>query len=178
MSSTEIKMTSNRPYLLRAIYEWLLDNDVTPQLLVNADHPNVKVPRQFVEDGRVVLNVNPSAISHFSIGNTSIEFSARFSGTPYQISLPMSSVMAIFARENGQGMAFSEESLLEDEEWDEESDQISGAEIREDEGSTAKVVADKPALSTVKKAPVSEKESVSKEKSTPSKGKPQLKIVK
>ena len=99
-------MTSNRPYLMRAIYEWILDNDMTPHVLIDADLPNVEVPRQYVEEGRIVLNVSPNAIQQFGIDNDSLGFSARFGGKPFAIYAPINAVRAIYAAENSEGMMF------------------------------------------------------------------------
>lgn len=102
-------MTSNRPYLIRALYEWLVDNELTPYLLVDADQPQVEVPREFVEGGRIVLNINPRAISNLELGNDWISFSARFRGVLEDVLLPPSAVLGIYAKENGQGMLFAVE---------------------------------------------------------------------
>jgi stringent starvation protein B len=102
-------MTSNRPYLIRALYEWIADNNLTPHILVNAELPNVEVPQNYVHDGRIVINISPSAVRNLQLGNDSIEFSGRFAGTPHDIYIPSIAVMAIYARENGQGMVFGEE---------------------------------------------------------------------
>lgn len=102
-------MTSTRPYLLRALHEWMLDNQLTPQLVVDAHSADVQVPRQFVQDGRIVLNVSTSAVRHLVLGNEFVEFSARFSGSPFQVSVPVANVSAIVARENGAGMSFPPE---------------------------------------------------------------------
>lgn len=103
-------MTSNRPYLIRALYEWITDNGLTPHLLVNAEQANVEVPKQYIHEGRIVLNVSSSAVRDLQLGNEWIEFSARFGGTPHVIRVPAGAVVAIYARENGQGMVFSEET--------------------------------------------------------------------
>ncbi|GEK08813.1 ClpXP protease specificity-enhancing factor [Pseudoalteromonas sp. McH1-7] len=109
-------MTSNRPYLLRAFYEWIVDNECTPHLVVNADYPSVQVPAQFVQEGQIVLNVNPSAVTNFSMDNHAISFNARFSGQPMQVYVPNGAVLAIYARENGEGTVFTpEEEVFEDE---------------------------------------------------------------
>ena len=105
-------MTSNRPYLIRAINEWILDNGMTPHLLVDTDAEDVTVPEQFVEDGRIVLNISPSAVKNLIIGNEFVEFNARFGGTPFQLFIPVFSVLAVYARENGLGMIFPEETDL------------------------------------------------------------------
>jgi len=102
-------MTSNRPYLIRAIHEWLTDNQCTPHLLVDAEAQGVEVPRQHVKDGKIVLNLGPSAVEDLRIGNEEISFMARFGGVAQQVSIPVTAVLAIYARENGRGMMFSEE---------------------------------------------------------------------
>ena len=102
-------MTSTRPYLLRAMHEWMLDNDLTPQLVVDARSDDAHIPRQYVKDDRIVLNVSPSAVRHLSIGNDRVEFMARFAGTPFQVSVAPGHVLAIIARENGAGMSFPDE---------------------------------------------------------------------
>lgn len=102
-------MTSNRPYLMRAINEWLLDNQLTPHLLVNADVQGVEVPNNFIEDGKIVLNIGPHAVEGLRISNEEVTFLARFSGVSQLISFPVSAVLAIYARENGRGMMFNED---------------------------------------------------------------------
>ncbi len=102
-------MTSNRPYLIRALYEWIADNGLTPHLLVNAELAGVDVPAQYVHEGRIVLNIGAAAVQSLRLGNDLLEFSARFGGAPLWIHLPPLAVMAIYARENGQGMVFGEE---------------------------------------------------------------------
>jgi len=102
-------MTSSRPYLIRALYEWIIDNGSTPYILVDAEDEQVIVPRQFVEGGKIVLNINPSAVQNLELGNQFVELDARFSGSPMHVSVPVASVLAIYARENGKGMVFSEE---------------------------------------------------------------------
>nr|WP_144401592.1 ClpXP protease specificity-enhancing factor [Isoalcanivorax pacificus] len=99
-------MTPNRPYLIRAVYEWICDNGLTTHLLVDAEYPGVHVPREFINNGQIVLNVAPAAVQQFVAGNDLISFSARFSGRPMQIEIPVNAVLAVFARENGEGMAF------------------------------------------------------------------------
>lgn len=96
---------STRPYLIRAIHEWCTDQGLTPHLVVLADD-TVQVPRQYVQDGRIILNVSATATSGLELGNDWIVFSARFGGVPHEIMVPVDRVMAIYARENGQGMAF------------------------------------------------------------------------
>jgi stringent starvation protein B len=96
---------STRPYLVRALYEWCTDNGFTPYVAVMVDE-TVQVPREYVKDGEIVLNVSFDATSSLKLGNDFIEFKARFGGKPRDIMVPMDRVMAIYARENGQGMAF------------------------------------------------------------------------
>lgn len=102
-------MTSSRPYLIRAIHEWLVDNGLTPQIAVRADVPGVDVPRAYVSDGQVVLNISTTAVQGLALGNEWIEFRARFSGNPYHVRIPVQAVLAVAARENGAGMSFPEE---------------------------------------------------------------------
>lgn len=102
-------MTSNRPYLIRALHEWIADNDLTPHLLVDATQSGVCVPREYVADGRIVLNVAASAVHGLVLGDESVSFSARFGGRPFPVELPVSAVLGIYARENGHGMLFAEE---------------------------------------------------------------------
>lgn len=106
-------MTSNRPYLIRALYEWLVDNQLTPYILVDAERDDVNVPSQFVEQGRIVLNVSPSAVRDLQLGNEAISFSARFGGQPQHILLPPEAVLGVYARENGKGMLFPDEADIE-----------------------------------------------------------------
>lgn len=102
-------MNSSRPYLIRAIHEWILDNGMTPHILVDASGDDTVVPREHVNEGRIVLNIAPSAVHGLVIGNEQIVFSARFGGRPMEVFVPARSVLAIYARENGQGMMFGEE---------------------------------------------------------------------
>lgn len=102
-------MTPRRPYLLRAFYDWLVDNDLTPHLVVDATLPGVKVPMEFVSDGQIVLNVAPRAVGNLELGNEAISFSARFSGRPHTVIVPLYAAMAIYARENGAGTMFEPE---------------------------------------------------------------------
>lgn len=109
-------MTPNRPYLLRAFFDWIVDNQCTPHLVVNADFPAVQVPTQFVQDGQIVLNISPSAVTNFAMDNQQLSFNARFGGQPMQVYVPMGAVLAIYARENGEGTVFTAEEFIEDEE--------------------------------------------------------------
>ncbi len=107
-------MTSLKPYLIRSIYEWIIDNDLTPHLLVDAKDTRAILPQEFIEDGKIVLNIRPEAIQGLYLGNEDIEFNARFSGKPMHIATPISAVLAIYAKENGKGMIFDQEDT-EDE---------------------------------------------------------------
>jgi stringent starvation protein B len=121
-------MTPNRPYLLRAFYEWIVDNDCTPHLVVNAEYPAVQVPVQFVQDGQIVLNISPSAVTQFDMDNQQLSFNARFSGQPMQVYVPMGAVLAIYARENGEGTVFTQETFPEyDEEQQVETETVTEA---------------------------------------------------
>lgn len=102
---SEIQTTSTQPYLIRAWFEWCNDNGLTPYLSVRADR-TVQVPREFVKDGEIVLNISYDATNALKLGNDYIEFTARFGGVPREIMIPVSRVVAIFARETGQGMGF------------------------------------------------------------------------
>ncbi|RUO37558.1 ClpXP protease specificity-enhancing factor [Aliidiomarina shirensis] len=109
-------MTPKRPYILRALYEWLVENDLTPHLVVDAEYPYVEVPQQFVQDGQIVLNVLPGAIQGLVMGNDHVTFRTRFNGQDQKIVLPIGSVLAIYARENGAGTIFEpEDGLIVDE---------------------------------------------------------------
>ena len=108
-------MTSNRPYFIRALNDWILDNGMTPHLLVDAEFPGAVVPRRFVQDGRIVLNISPAAVQGLVLGLEEIVFSARFSGKPEDIRVPVAGVLAIYARENGKGMIFPEEEKQEEQ---------------------------------------------------------------
>ena len=109
-------MTSNRPYLMRAMYEWILDNELTPHVMIDAEMAGVEVPRQYVEDGKIILNVSPSAVQGFEIDNECLGFSARFAGKPYNIYAPMNAIRAVYAAENNEGMMFDKlpESEVDD----------------------------------------------------------------
>ena len=103
-------MTSHRPYLLRALYEWIADNDMTPHLLVDAGQPGVQVPPHTIRDGKVVLNIAARAVSTLELGNDAERFTARIGGVSHPVSVPVSAVLAIYARETGQGMALPEDT--------------------------------------------------------------------
>ena len=109
MTDDDSPMTSHRPYLLRALYEWIADNGMTPHLLVDATRADVQVPKGAVKDGRIVLNIADRAVSGLEMSNELIRFSARFGGVSQTVSVPVGAVLAIYARETGQGMALPDE---------------------------------------------------------------------
>ncbi|MDO9617797.1 MAG: ClpXP protease specificity-enhancing factor [Pseudomonas sp.] len=117
-------MKSSRPYLVRALYEWIVDNDCTPHLLVNAEFAGVQVPAGFASDGQIVLNVSPTAVRHLHMDNEAVSFEGRFAGVPQSLYIPAAAVLAIYARENGQGMVFdAESSMLDAEEIEDPGEQ-------------------------------------------------------
>ncbi len=102
-------MTSSRPYLIRALYEWISDNGMTPYILVNAENDDAVVPVEYVDNGKIVLNISGSAVQNLQLGDSLLELDARFSGNPMHVSVPVGAVLAIYARENGKGMVFTED---------------------------------------------------------------------
>lgn len=104
-----MEMTSSRPYLLQAIFDWVVDNGCTPYLLVNAEYPGVIVPAQHIKDGQIVLNISPTAVASLHMDKSGVAFNARFSGVAMDIYAPIGSLLGIYARENGQGMLFEPE---------------------------------------------------------------------
>ncbi|MBU2876623.1 MULTISPECIES: ClpXP protease specificity-enhancing factor [Alteromonadaceae] len=107
-------MTSNQPYLLRAFYEWIVDNDLTPYLVVDATVPGTNVPQEHVHDGQIVLNVSPGACVKLNLGDADVSFEARFGGVARQLVVPTHAVLAIYAKENGAGTVFTPEENLTD----------------------------------------------------------------
>lgn len=99
-------MSSSKSYIIKALYDWIIDNNCTPYVLVDAFCEDVEVPQDYVKDGQIVLNISPNAITGLSVDKTALKFSARFGGIPTQIFAPMKSLLGIYARENGQGMMF------------------------------------------------------------------------
>ena len=98
-----------RPYLLRALLEWIVDGELTPYLLVNVDSSDIRVPAEYVTDGRIVLNISPMAVRNLEVGNDMLSFDGRFGGRPFPVAVPLANVMAIYAKETGEGMMFEEE---------------------------------------------------------------------
>ena len=113
-------MLSNKPYLLRAFYEWIVDSGCTPLLTVNANSPRVSVPTEFVENGEIALNISPDAIRDLKITNKHVEFRASFSGIVHIITAPITAILAIYTQENGQGMFFDPEEFDENA-WEEQA---------------------------------------------------------
>ena len=107
-------MTSTKPYFIRALYEWIVDNNCTPHLVVDTTDPRCQVPVQFVKNNSIVLNVAPSAVRNLELGAEYVTFGARFGGMPHELLIPITSVRAIFARENNQGLAFEDEPAATD----------------------------------------------------------------
>ena len=133
-------MTPSRPYLIRSLNEWINDNNMTPYIVVDAGIQGVRVPEDFVTNGQIILNVSPSAVNDFVVDNEAIEFKARFGGVPMQVFVPVIAVMAIYAKENGQGMVFGAEPGAP-----EPPDPDSGSKAKETSSQ-----AGKPALKIVK----------------------------
>ncbi|MEE3878587.1 ClpXP protease specificity-enhancing factor [Vibrio sp. YYF0003] len=156
------KMTARRPYMLRAFYDWLVDNDLTPHLVVDATMPGVRVPVEFIQDGQIILNIAPRAVGNLELGNDAITFNARFSGRPHSVIVPVYAVQAIYARENGAGTMFEPEEAytnIEEETMEEEQS---------------------PSFTTVSDdAQVADSESGDSESEAPRpKGKPSLRVIK
>lgn len=155
-------MTARRPYMLRAFYDWLVDNDLTPHLVVDATMPGVRVPVEFIQDGQIILNIAPRAVGNLELGNDAITFHARFSGRPHSVIVPVYAVQAIYARENGAGTMFEPEEAytnIEEETLEEEQS---------------------PSFTTVSDdAQVADSESGDSESEAPRpKGKPSLRVIK
>ncbi|MBR9873879.1 MAG: ClpXP protease specificity-enhancing factor [Vibrionaceae bacterium] len=156
------KMTARRPYMLRAFYDWLVENDLTPHLVVDATMPGVRVPVEFIQDGQIILNIAPRAVGNLELGNDAITFHARFSGRPHSVIVPVYAVQAIYARENGAGTMFEPEEAytnIEEETMEEEQS---------------------PSFTTVSDdAQVADSESGDSESEAPRpKGKPSLRVIK
>ncbi len=156
-------MTPRRPYMLRAFYDWLVDNDLTPHLVVAAELPGVRVPMEFVQDGQIILNIAPRAVGNLELGNEAITFNARFSGRPHSVIVPLYAVQAIYARENGAGTMFEPEDAYMGE-YEEE-----GIYETQDEESS---------LSVAEEAEDIESPHSDDEPPRPTKGRPSLRVVK
>lgn len=168
-------MKSSRPYIARALYEWLLDNELTPHLVVDATQPGVEVPRQFVQNGQIVLNVAPTAVRDLFMENQAIGFNARFGGQPMQVMIPTPALIAIYARENGAGMVFGHEPELTPLEGEEEAADEASSPSKPTLAATESTgESDSASEETSTKTP----ESGSESKDKPSKKKPSLRVVK
>ena len=108
------QLSPRRPYLLRAFYEWLLDNQLTPHLVVDVTLPGVSVPMEYARDGQIVLNIAPRAVGNLELANDEVRFNARFGGVPRQVAVPLAAVLAIYARENGAGTMFEPEAAYDE----------------------------------------------------------------
>ncbi len=107
-------MTSSRPYLIRALYEWINDNGLTPYVLVDTAFEGVQVPQQHIHDGRIVLNIGPRAVQELDLGNDGVFFSARFNGVSMVVRVPIEAILSIYAMESGEGMVFSDSDHSDD----------------------------------------------------------------
>jgi len=126
-----MQMTSSRPYLVRAMYQWICDNGLTPYLLVDATVADCIVPVEHIQDGKIILNILPVAVNGLVLGDEAVTFSARFSGKSESIYIPIDAVLAVYARENGQGMMFTEEA---DNTSQDKDAQITTASTSDDDG--------------------------------------------
>jgi stringent starvation protein B len=157
-------MLSSRPYLARALYEWLLDNQQTPYIVVDAERDGVQVPGQFVQNGQIVLNIAPTAVRDLSLANDAVTFSARFGGQPMQVIVPCEAMIALYARENGVGMVFGHEPVMPGYQ------EAAPADETQDDG-------ERPALESVDGNTESESgESAGED--TPRKGRASLRVIK
>ena len=140
-------MTPTRPYLIRAFYEWIVDNKCTPHLVVNTDNDYVEVPEDYIENDQIVLNISMSAVQSLALDNDAISFEARFNGIVHSIYVPVKAVMAIYAKENGRGMVFSQDDgeLPPGDDDDSDGHQKGGTK-----GSGGKKSSGKPHLTIVK----------------------------
>ena len=117
-------MTSSRPYIIRALYDWILENQCTPYVLVDAFGKGVEVPQEHVKDGQIVLNISPAAVQSISIANEAMDFDGRFGGIPKKVVVPIRSILGIYAKENGQGMMFESDDTPDPPEPSEEPSNI------------------------------------------------------
>lgn len=166
-------MTPKRPYILRAFYEWMLENDLTPHLVVDANLPGVQVPLEYVQNGQIILNIAPQAVGQLELGNDAIRFNARFAGKPQVVIVPMMAAHAIYAQENGNGTLFEPEEGYELT----QATEYTSFETKERSLTNARDKADEPSS----KANLSDVSDTSeKPTETPPRpsGKPSLKIVK
>jgi len=161
VDSSSMKMSSNKPYLVGAYYDWISDNDLTPYIVVDVNVYGVLVPMAYVNDGQIVLNIASSAVGTIALGADAIEFSARFGGKLEHISVPYGAIAAIYAKENGVGTSLPIEHPSDEENA-----------VKEELDSNTKASKPKPSLSSV----ASTAKTIDSKKST--KGKPSLKVIK
>lgn len=121
-------MRTSRPYLIRALYEWIVDNQLTPYVLVNAEMPGVDVPTQYIAEGKIILNISPRAVQNLHISNQALEFDASFSGVPLNVYAPIKAILAIYTHENGRGMVFDAEE--EDDDGESHNDMLGAHEVK------------------------------------------------
>lgn len=152
-------MTARRPYMLRAFYDWLVDNDLTPHLVVQATLAGVRVPQEFIQDGQIILNIAPRAVGNLELGNDTISFNARFGGRPHSVIVPLCAVLAIYARENGAGTMFEPEEAYtnipgveqeEDDVWLDEEHSVTQPEVDFDHDPEPPRPKGRPSLRVVK----------------------------
>ncbi|NTS75914.1 ClpXP protease specificity-enhancing factor [Catenovulum sp. SM1970] len=163
-------MTSCKPYLVRALYDWILDNQCTPYILVDAEYPMVQVPREYVKQGQIVLNVAPQSTGNFVIGDDEIEFNARFGGQARHLIIPIEAVLFIYSKETGEGMPFPPEQHPEVTE-----EPLDSEELVDLEPTTTVSEAKKPSLSPVE---ASETAKPSSDKPKDKKSRNHLKVIK
>ncbi|MCG6656441.1 ClpXP protease specificity-enhancing factor [Halomonas campisalis] len=159
-------MLSSRPYIARGLYEWLLDNEQTPYIVVDAEQAGVRVPRQFVQNGQIVLNVGPTAVRDLHIENDAITFHARFGGQPMQVVVPMPALVALYARENGVGMVFGHEPVMPAPAAQEPEEEVSS---------------ERPGLASVERDSAEDapgEEGEAGDEAPPTKGRPSLRVIK
>lgn len=146
MTAATANMTPTKPYLVRAIYDWIIDNRCTPYVLVDAKRPNVRVPLSVIKEGQVVLNLAPRAVDRLDLGLEDIRFSARFQGISHQVIVPIGAVLAVYAQENGQGMMFP----ADEEEQGEQTEATVEQPVAGDEDNVVRPIRERPALRIVK----------------------------
>lgn len=134
------EMLVQRPYLMRAFYNWIVDSECTPHIIVDATQANVEVPQQFVEDGKIVLNIAPQSVIQFSMDDHAVAFNARFSGKPMEIYVPLCAIEGIYARENGAGTIFPEEPAYQALDTTLEKPSIEQSEPKENKRPTLTIV--------------------------------------
>ncbi|MBK4715351.1 MULTISPECIES: ClpXP protease specificity-enhancing factor [Tenebrionibacter/Tenebrionicola group] len=133
------QLTPRRPYLLRAFYDWLLDNQLTPHLVVDVTLPGVNVPMEYARDGQIVLNIAPRAVGNLELGDDEVRFNARFGGVPRQVNVPLAAVLAIYARENGAGTMFEPEAG-----YDEDVPELMENDVEDASGLMSVIDGDRP----------------------------------